>query len=155
MTSGWLQDLRRALIVREHSESPRRVLREQSDCLIPSEPKILRPLEFCMLQYFLSRFSAPWDCDPLLPLSVWVGLLISLFLASILLWAIQVSLNTSLLYRCTQYTVLIVFNQFFVPSGAQELTMSFCLSYRHKLVWNRALNLRLRSYGCCLWSYRS
>jgi len=35
------------------------------------------------------KFSAPWDCDPLLPLPVWVGLLISLFLASILLWAIQ------------------------------------------------------------------
>jgi len=35
------------------------------------------------------EFSAPWDCDPLLPLPVWVGLLISLFLASILLWAIQ------------------------------------------------------------------
>jgi len=34
-------------------------------------------------------FSAPWDCDPLLPLPVWVGILISLFLASILLWAIQ------------------------------------------------------------------
>lgn len=35
------------------------------------------------------EFSAPWDCDPLLPLPVWVGILISLFLASILLWAIQ------------------------------------------------------------------
>jgi len=35
------------------------------------------------------KFSDPWDCDPLLPLPVWVGLLISLFLASILLWAIQ------------------------------------------------------------------
>lgn len=34
-------------------------------------------------------FSAPWDCDPLLPLPLWVGILISLFLASILLWAIQ------------------------------------------------------------------
>jgi len=34
-------------------------------------------------------FSAPWDCDPLVPLPVWVGLLISLFLASLLLWAIQ------------------------------------------------------------------
>ena len=40
------------------------------------------------------RFSAPWDCDPLLPLPVWVGILISLFLASILLWAIQVSGRT-------------------------------------------------------------
>jgi len=35
------------------------------------------------------KFSDPWDCDPLLALPVWVGLLISLFLASILLWAIQ------------------------------------------------------------------
>ena len=41
------------------------------------------------------RFSAPWDCDPLLPLPVWVGILISLFLAAILLWAIQVSSPSS------------------------------------------------------------
>ena len=36
-----------------------------------------------------SRFSANWDCDPLLPLSVWVGLLVSLLLVSILAWAIK------------------------------------------------------------------
>ena len=41
------------------------------------------------------RFSAPWDCDPLLPLPLWVGILISLFLAAILLWAIQVSSPSS------------------------------------------------------------
>ena len=35
----------------------------------------------------VSRFSSNWDCDPLLPLSVWVGILITLLLASILLWA--------------------------------------------------------------------
>ena len=57
----------------------------------------------------VTRFSAPWDCDPLLPLPVWVGILISLFLAAILLWAIQVS-SPSLqmmsscvfIYRCSQ-----------------------------------------------------
>ena len=38
----------------------------------------------CMI---VSRFSSNWDCDPLLPLSVWVGILITLLLASILLWA--------------------------------------------------------------------
>ena len=57
------------------------------------------------------RFSAPWDCDPLLPLPVWVGVLISLFLAAILLWAIQVitpSLQMVMMsscvfiYRCSQ-----------------------------------------------------
>lgn len=35
------------------------------------------------------RFSANWDCDPLIPLSVWVGLLVSLLLVSILAWAIK------------------------------------------------------------------
>jgi len=35
------------------------------------------------------RFSSNWDCDPLLPLSVWVGILITLLLASILLWAVS------------------------------------------------------------------
>lgn len=29
-----------------------------------------------------------WDCDPLIPISVWVSVLISLFLASILMWGI-------------------------------------------------------------------
>jgi len=35
------------------------------------------------------KFSYNWDCDPLLPLPVWVGLLVTLLLASILIWAIQ------------------------------------------------------------------
>jgi len=35
------------------------------------------------------KFSANWDCDPLLPLSVWVSLLISLRLAAILIGAVQ------------------------------------------------------------------
>merc|ERR1712179_363386 len=29
-----------------------------------------------------------WDCDPLIPISVWVSVLVSLFLASILMWGI-------------------------------------------------------------------
>lgn len=29
-----------------------------------------------------------WDCDPLIPLSVWVSVLISLFLASLLMWGL-------------------------------------------------------------------
>ena len=36
-----------------------------------------------------SRYSANWDCDPLIPLSVWVSLLVTLLLASILIWAIN------------------------------------------------------------------
>ena len=36
-----------------------------------------------------SRFSNNWDCDPLIPLSVWVGLLVTLLLVSILAWAIK------------------------------------------------------------------
>jgi len=35
------------------------------------------------------RYSANWDCDPLIPLSVWVSLLVTLLLASILIWAIN------------------------------------------------------------------
>lgn len=35
------------------------------------------------------RFSANWDCDPLIPLSVWVGLLVTLLLVSILAWGLQ------------------------------------------------------------------
>ena len=35
------------------------------------------------------RFSFTWDCDPLIPLSVWVSLLLTLLMASILIWAIQ------------------------------------------------------------------
>merc|ERR1719221_851133 len=35
------------------------------------------------------RFSNNWDCDPLIPLSVWVGLLVTLLLVSILAWAIK------------------------------------------------------------------
>jgi len=30
----------------------------------------------------------PWDCEPLIPLSVWVSVLISLFLASLLMWGL-------------------------------------------------------------------
>jgi len=30
----------------------------------------------------------PWDCEPLIPLSVWVSVLISLFLASLLMWSL-------------------------------------------------------------------
>jgi len=35
------------------------------------------------------KWSFNWDCDPLIPLPVWVGLLVTLLLASILIWAIQ------------------------------------------------------------------
>ena len=35
------------------------------------------------------RFSANWDCDPLIPLSVWIGLLVTLLLVSILAWGLQ------------------------------------------------------------------
>jgi len=34
------------------------------------------------------RFGYEWDCDPLIPLSVWVGLLLTLILASFIYWAI-------------------------------------------------------------------
>jgi len=34
-------------------------------------------------------FSANWDCEPLIPISIWVGILVGLLLASILLWAVQ------------------------------------------------------------------
>jgi len=39
------------------------------------------------------RFSFNWDCDPLIPLSVWVGLLVTLLLVSILAWGLQMLAN--------------------------------------------------------------
>jgi len=41
-------------------------------------------------------FSNNWDCDPIIPISLWASLLITLFLASILLWALNMisSLHT-------------------------------------------------------------
>ena len=47
-------------------------------------------LDYLLPSYLIfTRFSYNWDCDPLLPLPVWVGLLVTLLLASILIWAIQ------------------------------------------------------------------
>jgi len=42
------------------------------------------------------RFGYEWDCDPLIPLAVWVGILLTLVLVSFLYWAIDmlVSLQT-------------------------------------------------------------
>jgi len=42
------------------------------------------------------KFGYEWDCDPLIPLSVWVGLLLTLVLVTFLYWAIDmlVSLQT-------------------------------------------------------------
>jgi len=37
----------------------------------------------------LFRFGYEWDCDPLIPLSVWVGILLTLTLATFLYWAID------------------------------------------------------------------
>jgi len=34
------------------------------------------------------RFSDNWDCDPIFPISLWVGILITLMLATILYWAL-------------------------------------------------------------------
>jgi len=35
------------------------------------------------------RFGYEWDCDPLIPLSVWVGILLTLVLVTFLYWAID------------------------------------------------------------------
>jgi len=37
----------------------------------------------------LPRFGYEWDCDPLIPLVVWVGILLTLVLATFLYWAID------------------------------------------------------------------
>merc|ERR1711874_220644 len=37
---------------------------------------------------FKYGFSFNWDCDPLIPISLWASLLITLFLATILFWAL-------------------------------------------------------------------
>ena len=40
-----------------------------------------------------ARFGYEWDCDPLIPLSVWVGLLLTLVLLTFLYWAIDMLVN--------------------------------------------------------------
>lgn len=39
------------------------------------------------------RFGYNWDCDPLIPLAVWVGLFITLILVSLLSWGLSMLVN--------------------------------------------------------------
>merc|ERR1711862_710239 len=47
---------------------------------------------------FKYGFSFNWDCDPIIPISLWASLLITIFLATILFWA---------LYMISLFTLLI------------------------------------------------
>ena len=47
---------------------------------------VLSLLSTCLILNF--RFGFNWDCDPLIPISLWVSLLITLMLATILFWAL-------------------------------------------------------------------
>jgi len=51
-------------------------------CILSTKPLQLGPLTKDRGEEF------GWDCDPLIPISVWVSVLITLFLASILMWGV-------------------------------------------------------------------
>ena len=48
---------------------------------------------FIRRNYSHFRFGFEWDCDPLIPLSVWVSILISLALLLFFSWAIDMLVN--------------------------------------------------------------
>ena len=39
------------------------------------------------------KFGYEWNCDPLIPLGVWIGLLLTLVLLTFLYWAIDMLVN--------------------------------------------------------------
>jgi len=79
------------------------VLRPNNVTLIGADkPTVFLHLQGMVLEPTLGNntfkygFSFNWDCDPIIPISLWASLLITIFLATILFWALYMisSLHT-------------------------------------------------------------